>query len=50
MYIYVQDIKFLWLNLWTGGLSTENNNDDNNYNDATQQTIHDCIGSSVISK
>ena len=49
MCIYVQDIKFLWSNLWTGGLSTDddNNNDDN---DDTRRTIHDCIGSSAISK
>ena len=54
MCIYVQDIKFLWSNLWTGGLSTDDNNNDDNANDDanddTQRTIHDCIGSSAISK
>ena len=46
MYIYVQNMKFLWSNLWTGGLSTDDNNDDNNdANDNTRWTIHDCIGS-----
>ena len=47
MCIYVQDMKFLWLNLLLGGLSTDDANDNN---DATQWTIHDCIGSSAISK
>ena len=47
MCIYVQDMKFLWLNLLLGGLSTDDTNDDNN---TTQWTIHDCIGSSAISK
>ena len=56
MCIYVQDIKFLWWNLWTGGLSTDDdandnaNDDDKDANDDTQWTIHDCIGSSAISK
>ena len=48
MCIYVQNMKFLWSNLWTGGLSTDddNNNDDDNYtNDDTRRTIHDCIDS-----
>ena len=36
---HVQNMKFLWSNLWTEGLSTDDDNDD------TQQTIHDCIGS-----
>ena len=49
MCIYVQDIKFLWSNLWTGGLSTDDDDNDN-ANDDTWSTIHDCIGSSVISK
>ena len=44
---YVHDMKFLWLNLLLGGLSTDDANDDNN---ATRWTIHDCIGSSAISK
>ena len=36
MCIYVQDMKFLWLNLLLGGLSTD---DANNDNDATRRTI-----------
>ena len=42
----VQDMKFLWLNLWSGGASTDgdyNANDDDN--DDTRRTIHDCMGS-----
>ena len=51
MCIYVQDMKFLWLNLLLGGLSTDDANDDtNDDNNATRWTIHDCIGSSAISK
>ena len=54
MCIYAQDMKFLWLDLLLGGLSTDDTNDDNNDanddNDATWQTIHDCIDSSAISK
>ena len=46
MCIYVEYMKFLWLNLWTGGLST----DDNDANDDTRRTIRDCIGSSAFSK
>ena len=49
MCIYVQNMKFLWSNLWMGGLSTDDDNDDNNNNndanDDTWWTIHDCIGS-----
>ena len=46
MCIYVQNMKFLWSNLWTGGLSTDDNNDDDNdAHDDTRRTIHDCIGS-----
>ena len=49
---YVQDIKFLWSNLWTGGMSTDDNDDDanNDTNDNTRRAIHDCIGSSAVSK
>ena len=52
MCIHVQDIKFLWSNLWTGGLSTDDDDDNANddANDDTWWTIHDCIGSSAISK
>ena len=51
MCIYVQDMKFLWFNLLPWGLSTNDANDDaNDNNDATRRTIHDCIGSSAISK
>ena len=32
MCIYVQDMKFLWLNLLLGGLSTDDDNDDTNDN------------------
>ena len=35
MCIYVQDMKFLWSNLWVGGLSTDNTNDNNNDDDNT---------------
>ena len=42
------------INLLVGGLSTDDTNDDNDDanddNDATRWTIHDCIGSSAISK
>ena len=52
MCMHVQDMKFLWSNLWLGGLSTDDTNDDNannndNTNDTTQLTIHDYIGSSA---
>ena len=57
MCIYVQDKKFLWSNLWLGGLSTDDDtntdndaNTDNDTNDDTRRPIHDCIGSSAISK
>ena len=45
-------MKFLWSNLWTGGLSTDDDDDDNDNdaNDDTLWTIHDCIGPSAISK
>ena len=45
--MYVQDMKFLWSNLWLAGLSTDDTNDDNDTNDTTQLTIHDYIGSSA---
>ena len=47
--MYVQDMKFLWSNMWLVGLSTDDVNDDNNNdaNDTTQLTIHDYIGSSA---
>ena len=36
MRIYVQNMKFLLSNLWTGGLSTDDDNDnDNNANNDT---------------
>ena len=38
----MHDLKFLWLNPGTGGLFTDNNDDNN---DNTWQTILDCIGS-----
>ena len=45
--MYVQDMKILWSNLWLGGLSTDDANDNDNANDTTQLTIHDYIGSSA---
>ena len=30
MYMYVQDMKFLWSHLWLGWLSTDDANDNNN--------------------
>ena len=44
--MYVQDMKFLWSNLWMAGLSTDDANNDD-ANDTTQLTIHDYIGSSA---
>ena len=41
-------MKFLLLKLWTGGLSTDDNNEINNDNDETQRTIHDFIGSLAL--
>ena len=38
---YVQNMKFLQSSLWPGGLSTDDNNAENN----RRRTIHDCVGS-----
>ena len=46
MCMYVQDMKFLWSNLWLVGLSTDDDNDDDT-NDTTQWPVHDYIGSSA---
>ena len=43
----MQDMKFLWLNLWPG-LSTDNTTNEDN--DGTQRTINDCIDSGVDAK
>ena len=51
MYMYLQDMKFLWAMLSLGQLYTDDNtndddNDDTNDDDNdTWQTNHDCIGS-----
>ena len=37
MCMYVQDMKFLWSNLWLGGLATNN---DANTNDNTNDEGH----------
>ena len=42
MCIDVQDMKFLWSNLWLGGLSTDDNDDD------ADKAIHDYIGTSAF--
>ena len=44
----MQDMKFLWSNLWKGGLSTDDKADDNNDDENTQQVIHDCLVSLVF--
>ena len=46
MYTHVEDMKFLQLNLWVGGLSIDDNTNANaGDEDAGQRrTIHDYIG------
>ena len=49
MYMYLQDMKFLWAMLSLGQLYTDNDTNDNDDNDDdnndTWWTNHDCIGS-----
>ena len=51
MYMYLQDMKFLWAMLSLGQLYTDDNTNDNDNDDTndsdnnTWWTNHDCIGS-----